>query len=112
MSRSHLQTLETETAYALLSNATRLSVVTTLRAVERPTPEELARRLVRSDRSLAFDDSGSTAERTVTIALVHNHLPRLDAHDVVDYRGPDAPVTPDENFDELESLAEKVENSP
>ncbi len=52
--------------------------------------EELAHCIASSDRDLEGGGSGPAARRTITIALVHNHLPRLDAHDVVEYRGPEA----------------------
>ncbi|QLK26573.1 hypothetical protein HYG81_02865 [Natrinema zhouii] len=112
MSHSQSKSLEAETIWTLCSNPTRQSVLDVLRTVERATPEELAHRLVRSDRDLESDDSGPTAKRTITIALIHSHLPQLDAHDVVDYQGPETAVTPGEHFDDLVSVLDRLEDRP
>lgn len=104
MSQSQSKTLESQTIWTLLSNPTRQSVLDVLRTIERGTPEELAHRIVSSDRDLERDGSGPAAQRTITVALVHNHLPKLEAHDVVDYGGPGSAVTPGENFDDLVSV--------
>lgn len=110
MSHSQSKPLESETIWTLCSNPIRQSVLDVLRTVERATPEELAHRLVQSDRDLESDGSGPTAQRPITIALIHNHLPRLDAHDVVDYRGPETAVTPGEHFDDLVSVLDRIDD--
>jgi len=107
MSQSHPKTLEAETVRTLCSHPTRRSVLDVLRTTDQVTPRELARCIVTSDRGLERDGSGLAARRTITVALVHNHLPRLDAHDVVEYRGPEAAVTPGENFDDLVSVLDR-----
>ncbi|MFB1062386.1 hypothetical protein [Natrinema sp. H-ect4] len=104
LSQSHPQTLEAETVRTLCSHPTRRSVLDVLRTSDQVTPRELARCIVTSDRGFERDGSGLAARRTITVALVHNHLPKLEAHDVVDYRGPATAVTPGENFDELVSV--------
>ncbi|MFD1561988.1 hypothetical protein ACFR99_00165 [Haloarchaeobius amylolyticus] len=108
MSRSQSNTLEMETIHELLANTTRRDALAVLRAVERTTPEELGRRLASSKRDCEADDPDT--RRAITIALVHKHLPRLDTHDVVDYRHHDAVVTLGENFDDLEPFFEPLEH--
>ncbi|WP_226042145.1 hypothetical protein [Natrinema sp. DC36] len=107
MSQSQSKTLESQTIWTLLSNPTRQSVLDVLRTVERGTPEELAHRIASSDRDFEGSESGPAARRTITIALIHNHLPRLDAHDVVEYRGPEAAVTRGETFEDLVSVLDR-----
>lgn len=109
MPRSQSNTLDIETIYTLLSNGTARAVLEILRTVDRTTPEELGRRLASSDHDHETADKGPTTRRSIIIALVHNHLPRLDTHDVVDYRHHDAVVTPGENFDEVEPFLERLE---
>lgn len=107
MSQSQPKTLEAETVWTLCSHPTRRSVLDVLRTADRVTPRELARCIVSSDRGPESDGSGSTARRAITVALVHNHLPRLEAHDVVDYGGSGAAVTAGENFDDLVSVLDR-----
>ncbi|MFA9416881.1 hypothetical protein [Natrinema sp. HArc-T2] len=109
MSRSQSTTLDSETVHTLLSSGTVRAVITVLRTVDRTTPDELSRRLTSSEHNSGTGDAGPTTRRSTTIALVHNHLPRLDAHDVVDYRQQDGVITPGENFDDLESVLDQFD---
>jgi len=108
--RSQSNTLDIETIYTLLSNGTARAVLEILRTVDRTTPEELGRRLASSDHDHETADKGPTTRRAITIALVHNHLPRLDTHDVVDYRHQDGEVTRGEHFGDLEPFLERLEH--
>jgi len=99
-----------ETIHTLLSSEAVRAVITVLRTVNRTTPKELSRQIASSEHSYGTADAGPTTRRSISIALVHNHLPRLDAHDVVDYRHRDGVVTPGANFDDLESFLERLEH--
>jgi len=109
VSRSQSSTLDIDTIYGLLSSGTVRAVLETLRTVDRTTPDELSRRFASSEHNDGTVDTGPTTRRSITIALVHNHLPRLDAHDVVDYRHQDGVITPGVNFDDLESFLDHFE---
>ncbi|RZV10608.1 hypothetical protein BDK88_1778 [Natrinema hispanicum] len=110
MPRPQSPTLDVETIHTLLSSGTRRAVLESLRTVDRTTPKELSRQIASSEHNYRTADAGSTTRRSVSIALVHNHLPRLDAHDVVDYRHQDGVVMPGANFDDLESFLERLEH--
>lgn len=106
MSQSRRRTLEIRTILTLLSNDTRRAVLHRLRRVERTTVPALGRHV--TDRS---DGRGQASpnRRDTTIALVHNHLPRLDTHDVVEYDRSEGTVTPGPNFDEIATFLDRVE---
>ncbi|MGM0387369.1 MAG: DUF7344 domain-containing protein [Natrinema limicola] len=110
MPRSQSTTLDIETIHTLLSSETVRAVLESLRTVDRTTPTELSRRFASSEHNYGTADAGPTTRQSITVALVHNHLPRLDAHDVVDYCHQDGVVTPGANFDDLESFLERLEH--
>jgi len=108
--RPQSTTLDVETIHTLLSSRTRRAALEILRTVDRTTPQELSRQIASSAHNYETADAGPTTRRSISIALVHNHLPRLDAHDVVDYRHQDSVVTPGANFDDLESVLARLEH--
>jgi len=72
-------------SFDLLGSACRRRVIYALRADGPATVEELADAVVAA---------GVADERERIVAsLTHAHLPKLDEFDVVEYAGPDAPVT-------------------
>ncbi|WP_049890820.1 winged helix-turn-helix domain-containing protein [Natrinema versiforme] len=99
---------EIDAVFALLSNATRRSVLRYLVDAEETTARELARTLTMEapdSDTRAIDDS----RQVVATALVHNHLPRLDEYDIVEYDGTPDEVTPGPNFDAVEPFVEPLE---
>lgn len=106
MSQSQTETLEIEAIHALFSSCTRRAVLRRLRRVERTTVSALGRDVT---DCTGGREAGSSNRRDVTIALIHNHLPRLDAHDVVEYDRSEQTVTPGPNFDEIEPFLDRFE---
>lgn len=93
-------TLERETIYSLLADGVREYVLRRLSKTGRTTVSEIADRI-----TTTTDDQVVAVERVrteITIQLVHNHLPRLDQHDVVDYDDSSGVITTGSNFGELE----------
>lgn len=68
------------------------------------TTEELATRLV--DRE--FEDATVDDVQSVRITLHHNHLPRLDGSNVVEYDVAEETVHPGVNFDTLLRVLERA----
>ncbi|QLG48014.1 DUF7344 domain-containing protein [Natrinema halophilum] len=109
MSHPKSERLEIDTVYTLLSNATRRAVLCRLHAVERTTTRELVRYLTdseRGDASSDIDGPGWVASR-----LIHDHLPRLDDLDVIDYGGPDGEVAVGPAFDGVEPFVARLERA-
>lgn len=108
MSQSQPQTLETQTIHLLLSNDIRRAVVCRLQQVETTTAPALGRHVTDS-----ADDSATARldRRTATIALIHNHLPRLETHDVVEYDRSETTVTHGPTFGEIESFLDQFERN-
>ncbi len=87
-----------DAVYDLLSSARRRHALYAIEEHGRLSVEQLARRI--ADREAAAqlepEDLG-----TVKATLLHNHLPRLAAHDVVEYDETRKLVTTGSQFDEL-----------
>lgn len=109
MARSQSDALETETICTLLSNETRRSVLCYLHTVERATTRELNRNATRLSDGAGTDVPHRSDRRAGIIALVHDHLPRLDAHGVIDYDRPEAEATLGPNFAAIEPFVERLE---
>lgn len=109
MSQYRSETRETDTIFALLSNATRRSVLCYLSDAERATARELARHLTSGTRDADGPDSIPESRQAVVTALVHDHLPRLAERDIVAYDGPPNEVTLGPNFDAIEPFVDRLE---
>lgn len=94
-------TLERETVYSLLSDSVREYLLCYLSVVERTTTSEAAERIAAWKRETAVGTTDDVSS-AVTIELVHNHLPRLDQHDVIDYDRSAEEITPGSNFEDVE----------
>lgn len=104
----HPDGLQRETVYSLLDDVVREHLLWYLSVVDRTTTREFAERVVTWQRETAVD-LGVKTPRSVIIQLVHNHLPRLDEYDVVDYDRSRNTVTSGANFDALEPYVSDLE---
>lgn len=52
---------------------------------ERVSVAEVARKIATHERSERDQPPEPSTRRQLTVSLVHNHLPRLDEHDVLKY---------------------------
>lgn len=78
--------MEREEAHAILAHADRTHVVQRLIAAGgRDTIEKLAGQIAARSREARTDSDGDRPVEMVKIGLVHNHLPRLRDHGVVEY---------------------------
>lgn len=93
--------LRPETIHSLLADSVRKQLLQFLSSVGSATVREFAKRIVARQRETASDFEAQTV-RSVVVRLVHNHLPRLAEHDVVDYDRSRDRVAPGANFDVLE----------
>lgn len=109
MSQHCSEPREIDAVFALLSNARRRSVLRYLTDTEETTARELARHLTSDAHDADGPDSLGEPGRDVIAALVHNHLPRLDEHDIVAYDGPPDEVTLGSNFETVEPFVEHLE---
>ncbi|WP_226006929.1 DUF7344 domain-containing protein [Natrinema salinisoli] len=101
--------LETDTVFTILSNETDRSVVRSLRAVQGMTVRELAANITATEPGRSASDLRPNSRTAVMAALRHNHLPRLDACDVIDYDGSTRDVTRGPSFEEIEPFVEALE---
>ncbi|WP_436344170.1 DUF7344 domain-containing protein [Natronorubrum sp. FCH18a] len=93
-------TLERETIYSLLADQVREYLLGYLSVTDRTTVSEAAERITEWHReTTATFETGTEA---VTVQLIHNHLPRLDQYDVVEYDRANEVITPGSNFEVLE----------
>lgn len=94
--------LDHELVWRLLAHPTREALLRYLAAVDRTTVSSAATWL--ADSSAGPDPGLRSVEyRTITVALVHNHLPRLDDYAVVDYDHIANVIERGPNFATLES---------
>ncbi|MFC4543047.1 hypothetical protein ACFO5R_14050 [Halosolutus amylolyticus] len=86
MTRPEPTALESATVSALLADPDRQRVLSYLDPGKRATVEELVDELAARERTEPSADGGPGDRSRIAVSLVHHHLPRLDDHDVVDYR--------------------------
>ncbi|ELY57519.1 DUF7344 domain-containing protein [Natronolimnohabitans innermongolicus] len=100
--------LQRDTVYSLLADDVREYLLWHLSVVGRATTTELADGIVTWKRRSATD---ATSTRSITIQLVHNHLPRLDQYDVVSYEPRIGEIETGRNFDDIEPFVDHLEPS-
>lgn len=102
--------LERTTVYELLADRVRQQLLGVVAIVDRTTVSAAADRI-----ATGVDDVGErtrTADaEVVAVELVHNHLPRLDRHDVVDYDRREGTIEPGPHFSDVEPLVPTPESS-
>lgn len=104
MTQSETTALDPGTVRTIVSHRYRRYLLLELEATE-PTPvDDLVRRLAARDPEHASGSLDRSARREIAIGLVHNHLPRLDAHDVLEYDPESNEVVLTLDVDEKRSL--------
>lgn len=106
MTSEKLRPATIDRLYDLLSESRRRYLLYLLSASGRQSVDELARRLVARERTGSTSAGSESKRQRVVTALVHNHLPRLAEHDVVDYHADRKTVEPGDAFDEIEPFLE------
>lgn len=100
--------MDFETAFDLVTNDYRRSIVSILHETSPLSRERLTVRLATREAGLRDDTenrySGRTTRRRIRIALHHNHLPRLADMGVVEYDEEMVAATP-----ELDALVDRLE---
>lgn len=91
--------------FVLLAKRRRRLALRILR--ESPTPLPI-RELVERIGSRESENPSTEDLRSISISLYHNHLPRLEASDVVLYDRDEGTVRPDRNYDELVGVLDGV----
>lgn len=90
----------------LLSNARRRQLLYLLGESEQWTVDTLARRLTAGEQETPVPAVTESETEQVKATLVHNHLPRLAAHDVIEYDAEREAVTPGTRFDAIRSFVD------
>ena len=102
------EALEQATAHSLLADRVRTFLLRHLTTTDRTTVTDAVDRIVVRGR----ESASVPADRTVvTVQLIHNHLPRLASHDVVDYDRSNDEIRPGPNFGDLEPYVTDVDSS-
>ena len=99
--------LTMDAAFRLLSDRRRRYVLYHLRDVERVTTLDALTEQVAHWEGTGRD-ADANAER-IAVSLVHNHLPKLEESGVVEYDRRQGDVVTAEQFDEVVSLLELVD---
>lgn len=94
--------------FVLLANSTRRHLVRILQ--DAPTAVSVPELAEQIATNMEDADSHDVV-KTITSSLYHNHLPRLDDADVVDYNEEAGTVRPGVNFDTLLRTLETVGNT-
>lgn len=104
MPPSDQRSLGTDAICSLLENSRRRTLLSVVLETDAETDEELARRVAARERNRPLADVSDDVRDRVYVALVHNHLPRLADHDVIEYDRAAGTVEPDDAMEELEPL--------
>lgn len=104
--------LSPDDTYGLLAAPRRRYVLAELLENEYGTAEELAARIAAWEEGTAIDGASEGLRREVHIALVHNHLPRLADHGVVEYDARNGDVVRSDRFEDLRPAIEAAASRP
>lgn len=110
--------MDFETAFDLVTNDYRRSIVSILHETSPLSRERLTVRLATREAGLRDDtenrDSVRTTRRRIRVALHHNHLPKLDDMGVIDYDDELVAATPELDIlvDHLEPPRRKPAQAP
>lgn len=91
-----------ETAYSLLANPRRRQVLDRFRRSRVWTVDELAAEVAAVERDVAVDAVDDDTHERFAISLVHNHLPRLADHGVVEWDQRSGDAVRADRFEALE----------
>ncbi|RQH00699.1 DUF7344 domain-containing protein [Natrarchaeobius oligotrophus] len=93
------------TVFELLASSRRRCLLYYLKDVEYATVDELVHEIAVDEEGMVPESVDDTNE--IELSLVHNHLPRLDAHDVVAYENDTRCVVVDDGFDDVRETIER-----
>lgn len=85
VTQPQLPQIDRPAARAIVSHHHRRALVCYLERGDTVSVAEATRRLATRDRQSAEDDSVEPTRQQLRLELVHDHLPRLDDHDVLEY---------------------------
>ncbi|RQG94441.1 DUF7344 domain-containing protein [Natrarchaeobius chitinivorans] len=109
MSSYQTPNLDRDAVYSIMANRRRRRVLSRLDENERMTVTELTAELAECE-STATDRTGTSTEyRNVRISLVHNHLPRLADHGIVEWEPHEDDAVVAAAFDEHPVLETELE---
>ncbi|RQG86139.1 hypothetical protein EA462_16845 [Natrarchaeobius halalkaliphilus] len=91
------------TVYDLLSNSRRRLVLYSLLDGDNATIDELTREIALTEGRATDED----VMEEIEISLVHNHVPRLVDHGIVEYDGRDDRVELTKRFDDIQAAVER-----
>lgn len=106
MSPTDQRAIETDRINSLLASSQRRCVLSLCAENEALTVEKLGRKVAAME-GIETDGTSDAPDRLL-VSLVHNHLPRLDDHDAIDYDREAGEVTPGDRFDEIVSVLERL----
>lgn len=98
-------------AHSLLRSPRRRYIVSYLSDEGEGDVEDLAARIATREREQSADAVEAEARRRVAVALVHDHLPRLADHDVVEYDPESGAVASGAELDDLASILSRYQAS-
>lgn len=103
------RSIEFDAMHALLADSQRRELLSYLCENRQSTVEECVLTLATADgnESFAADDARERAK----ISLVHDHLPRLADHDVIDYDHESGDVVATAALDEFEPILDRLDES-
>lgn len=111
MSPTDGDSLDHRTVFRLVANPHRRYLLSRLDPGERTTVAELARGIAARDGG-CDDPSGNvdrSVRRRIEISLVHDHLPRLADHDVVEYGRREKTVVLTNELDVLQPIEAAID---
>ena len=73
------------------------------------TVEDLSRQIARWEAETKGDDASKDGQHRVAVALVHNHLPRLADHDIIEYDQRSGDIVLVATDTELDSLTDPTD---
>ncbi|WP_049924774.1 DUF7344 domain-containing protein [Halopiger djelfimassiliensis] len=97
-----------DTIYGVLSETRRRYVLYYLLDTERATADELARQIAAWERNTSLDSIADDVTTTVLTSLVHNHLPRLASHGIIEYDAQRGDVVVTDEFDEFRETVSRA----
>lgn len=107
MHRPNGAAVDIDAIYTLLGSSRRRYLLYQLLAREHGNVEELSLQIAAWEAESSIDAVDEERRQRVYVALVHNHLPRLADHDVVDYDLRSGDVVKRDGFADLEPVLEQ-----
>lgn len=96
--------LNRETVRTIVSHPCRCYLLLELEPAEAVPLDDLVERIASRDSRRSSDSADRPTRRRLAIELAHDHLPRLDAHDVLEYERESAEVVLTVDPGEAQSL--------